>query len=248
MSDFNRKYLLTDQTIEFQGTTLHRIVAVRDFGAIKAGMMGGFVRYEGNLSHEGNCWVGQTAKVMDEARVRDNAIISGSAVITGHAVIENNAAVTGASVINDGAIVYGDTVVKDHAHIKGQSRISGNSIIVDDAIIDGEANIHSASVMRNAVVGGSAVLYSNTCVAKDAVIESVQDTLVIGPLGSRNDRTTFYRANGDTIMVCCGCFNGTLDEFVKRVKDVYGEPNTIFFAYYNEYIAAAEFAKKVLLV
>lgn len=35
---------------------LYRIKALRDFGLIKKGEIGGYVQSEKNLSHEGNCW------------------------------------------------------------------------------------------------------------------------------------------------------------------------------------------------
>ncbi|UNF53002.1 hypothetical protein MNL01_04770 [Bartonella krasnovii] len=52
-----KKYELTDETTEVGDHTLHRIRALRDFGNVQVGDLGGFIEYEGNLSHLGNCWV-----------------------------------------------------------------------------------------------------------------------------------------------------------------------------------------------
>ena len=52
-----KKYELTDETIEVYGTALHRIKALKDFGNVKKGELGGYVESEHNLSQEGNCWV-----------------------------------------------------------------------------------------------------------------------------------------------------------------------------------------------
>ncbi|WP_375627124.1 MULTISPECIES: hypothetical protein [unclassified Bartonella] len=52
-----KKYEFTDETTEVDGKTLHRIRALRDFGGIKADDLGGLIEHEGNLSHEGNCWI-----------------------------------------------------------------------------------------------------------------------------------------------------------------------------------------------
>jgi hypothetical protein len=64
-----KKYELTSESIEHAGVTLYRIKALRDFGRVKKGDLGGYVEKEANLSHEGDCWVGGIAKVYNEACV-----------------------------------------------------------------------------------------------------------------------------------------------------------------------------------
>jgi UDP-3-O-[3-hydroxymyristoyl] glucosamine N-acyltransferase len=77
-----KKYELTDETITINETqTLYRIKALRDFGDVKAGDLGGYVESESNLSHEGNCWIYDDAIVSDSARIYDSAKISGDAEI-----------------------------------------------------------------------------------------------------------------------------------------------------------------------
>lgn len=63
------KYELTDDTIAVGGRTLRRIRALRDFGQIKAGELGGYVESENNLSHDGTAWVSGSALVCDNAWV-----------------------------------------------------------------------------------------------------------------------------------------------------------------------------------
>lgn len=47
-----KKYeILYDQSIEINGRKLYRIRALCDFGAVKAGDIGGYVESERNLSH-----------------------------------------------------------------------------------------------------------------------------------------------------------------------------------------------------
>ena len=69
------KYGLSDETMEFEGHTLHRIKALTDFGDVKAGDLGGWVESEDNLSQVGKCWVAGEAKVFAKAKVYDNAEI-----------------------------------------------------------------------------------------------------------------------------------------------------------------------------
>lgn len=53
----NRKYEFTGEIKKWIGRTLHRIRAVRDFGDVKAGDLGGWIEKESNLSHDGDAWV-----------------------------------------------------------------------------------------------------------------------------------------------------------------------------------------------
>ena len=50
----NKKYKLTDETIEVEGKTLYRIEALKEFRDVLPGVKGGFVESEKNLSHEGS--------------------------------------------------------------------------------------------------------------------------------------------------------------------------------------------------
>ena len=74
-----KKYKLTDETIEVEGKTLYRIEALKDFCEIKKGDKGGFIESEDNLSHEGNAWVYDDACVYDNAWVTDDACVCGTA-------------------------------------------------------------------------------------------------------------------------------------------------------------------------
>ena len=49
---------------------LFRVKALRDFGDVQAGDVGGYVEYECNLSHDGNAWVYGNARVLGGARVK----------------------------------------------------------------------------------------------------------------------------------------------------------------------------------
>jgi hypothetical protein len=53
----NMKYKLTDKTKNCLGKTLYQIQALKDFGVVKKGDVGGWVESEENLSHEFKCWI-----------------------------------------------------------------------------------------------------------------------------------------------------------------------------------------------
>ena len=68
----NKKYELTKETMTIrtlhgEDITLCRIKALRDFGAVKKGNLGGWIESEDNLSHDGKCWVSGNARVFDNA-------------------------------------------------------------------------------------------------------------------------------------------------------------------------------------
>ena len=73
----NRKYEFTGEIMECMGRTLHRIRAVRDFGEVKAGDLGGWIETESNLSNDGNAWVYGNARVYGNAEVSGNAWVYG---------------------------------------------------------------------------------------------------------------------------------------------------------------------------
>ena len=62
--------------------------------------------------------------------------------------------------------------------------------------------------------------------------------LVIGPIGSRNDFTTFYRDKDSEITVKCGCFLGKIDRFLEKVTRTHGDSK-----YAMVYRVAVEVAK-----
>ena len=63
--NFMKKYKLTEETKVINGHTLHRIEALKDFGTVKKGELGGWIETEDNLSQYCNCWVDDEAMVYD---------------------------------------------------------------------------------------------------------------------------------------------------------------------------------------
>lgn len=95
------KYKLTDEKIKHNDKTLYRIQALKDFGLVKAGDLGGWIQSEANLSQDGSCWVAHDAKVFDDARVLGNARVFG------------NARVSGDARVFDDAWIYSNTEIKN---------------------------------------------------------------------------------------------------------------------------------------
>ena len=64
---------------------LKRIKAIRSFGNVLAGELGGFIEKNENLSHSGNAWVSDNASVFGDASVFGNAWVSDNASVFGNA-------------------------------------------------------------------------------------------------------------------------------------------------------------------
>lgn len=124
----NKYEMLYEDKIEIGSHTLYRIKALKDFGNVKAGDLGGYIEKEENLSQEGTCWI-----------------------------------------------------------------------------------------YDNAWVGGNAKVYDN------AKISKTTDVLCVSPIGSRNDVTTFFKTEDNNICVKCGCFTGTIDDFLEAVNKTHSE-------------------------
>ena len=139
----DRHYELTDDTIEFDGHTLHRIRCTEDFLNITKGTLGGFVEGYENLYDE--AWVDGDAKVYagavvkDRASVRCSACVSNCVVIAERAFVEDSASVYGAVWIGGNAAIYDSAVIRQGSPwplitliISGYTQIGGDAVIESD--------------------------------------------------------------------------------------------------------------------
>ena len=201
----DKKYeLLKDDTINVCGHTLYRIRALKDFGIVKKGDLGGYIEKEENLSHIGNCWIDDIAKVYDNARVYGNARVWNNSRVYGKAMVYDNAYIFGNAEVYDNAKVY------DYAWVSEEARIYDNARVYKDAIVFG-----------NAEVFGETMVSSKTKLYLHAWISSNNDYLCIGPIGTINDYITFYRTSNNNILIKNDYFNESIEEFEKRIKEVY---------------------------
>ena len=110
---------------------------------------------------------------------------------------------------------------EDNLSHDGNAWVCGNATVCDDATVCGNARVY-----------GTAWVCGNARVAKQA------HWLCIGPIGSRNDFTTFFRAKGTKIFVKCGCFRGDIEAFAAKVQATHGDGS-----HAKAYMAAIELAK-----
>ncbi len=211
-----KKFELTDETFNFV-KTYHRIRALRDFGGVKKGDLGGFVEREGNLSHTGNAWISGYAKVRDNACVMDNAIVSGSALICDEAMISGDAQVYGVAVISNNATICDNVRIYGNARVCGKAVVGGYAEVYDNALIEGRALVGTSQICECGYVAGTAVITDGGKVSQNQHVYSgvvktdlsknlaasirvqcnlpVIDNKVIAYKLVRPDFTSFYDAN-----------------------------------------------------
>ena len=210
-----KKYELTKQVSIVRGSQVHRIRAVKDFGNVKKGDLGGWIESEENLSQKGDCWVYDDSIVFHLAKIVDAAIVQGGAFVSGGAKICEHASVIEKAVVSDQAIIKGNSVVAGSSFVGGDAIIDGASFIDDRSTVTGNAFVTGKFPSRTTIKGRAVV--SNL-----AHITSTNDVIVIGPIGSRDEFTTFYKTRMHDIWVSCGCFYGSLTDFEKEVKETHG--------------------------
>ena len=140
---------------------------------------------------------------------------------------EENLSRFGNAWVSDNAWVFDNARVYDNAWVFGDAWVSGNARVSDNARVFGNAWVYG-----DARVSGNAWAYGN------AEVFNTRHFFVQGPIGSRDGYVTFYRTKDDTVEVRCGCFSGSLQEFVNQVEETHGGSR-----YEKEYKLAAELAK-----
>lgn len=207
-----KKYKLTEETINVGDKTLHRIEALRDFGDVKKGDKGGYVENEDNLSQRGNCWIYDNAVVYSNAKVYGNAVVREDAKIYDNVKVCGNAEVYGNAKVYDDALVCEDAQVYGYAWVCGDARVYGNARVFENATISSDAN-----VCDNAMVRGKANVYSHADIRGNAEITADTDYIVFKNWWSSGRFFIWTRSNN---MWSVGCFYGTGKELIdKAYKD-----------------------------
>lgn len=238
-----KKYELTSEMKHHLGHKLYRIRALKDFGSVKAGKLGGWIESEKNLSQDNIAWVFDEAKVYGNANVSDcaevhdnvwiygNANVCKNAKIFGNVNIYDNAHISGNACISNDAEIYGNAMVYDNAKVFENAELWGCAKICDIATIHGYAKVCDyvqiygksdiyghASISGNTFVSGEAEISGisisgNVDICGDAKVFSERDYIVFKNFWSSGRYFTWTRSNN---MWRVGCFYGTGEELIKK--------------------------------
>lgn len=244
-----RKYELTNETkVLDNGTIVHRIRALKDFGRVRSGDFGGWVENKQNLSQEGNAWLWQDACVCEDAYVCDDAQVVDHAMICGHAEILQDAYVSGCAKVDGGACVFCEARISDHAQVGGNAEVSGgawifgravvagNSTVSGDAKVGGDAIVtdHASlvgnvSVFDQARIDGNVKLCNSESFGGNAHISSGRDYIFVMIPGMTGSGLTFYltgpqdnqRITCGFGQVCCDARQGEIKYVIPKYTQAY---------------------------
>lgn len=215
----DKKFELTDVTKKVGGVVLHQIKALKDFGDVTAGDLGGFVEHEFNLSQKGDCWVYHNAAVYGNAVIFENACVFDHATVNGFAMVFGNARIHDSAVISVRAKVHGhanimccahvfdDANIGDFAVISGHASVFGSSFVLNRALVTDNAKVSEgakisdmARINQCACVRGSARVYGTALICGYSTVEGVveiSDSAVIrgDAVVGRNEDFLFFRNN-----------------------------------------------------
>ncbi|MBV8873138.1 MAG: hypothetical protein JO014_10460 [Metakosakonia sp.] len=131
------KYRLSDERRAFsyqingekQKVSLRQIIAVRDFGDVTAGTVGGWVEDETTLSQEGDCWIYDVnSMVFANSHVRDDARLTQPCLVCHDVEIGGNSWVDAAE-LSHGAVLS-DNVTVQTSTVRGACHLFGNARIL----------------------------------------------------------------------------------------------------------------------
>ena len=137
----NRKYEFTGLTREIDGHTLHQIRALRNLtNGVEVGDLGGFIENESNLSHDGECWVGnddiyaEASMVFENGRVEGDAYIHESSIVRGNAIARDRAILCEGATLRDNAEVFDDAEIIT-VTLSGNAKVGGKTC-VDASLVE----------------------------------------------------------------------------------------------------------------
>jgi len=202
---------------------MYRVIALRNFGDVKEGDIGGYVETEDNLSHTGNCWIYDDAIMRHESRMTGNAKLHNTAVMYnnssitddaemfGDASLYNHATLHGSAVMCNDSAMYNNTEMFDHAQLYGSASLFGNAMICDNAIMRDSASLHDNSrAFGNAELCGIANLRYTAFV--------MSGIWNITPLQISGSKHFLNISSPTTIKI--GCKNNSIEDWLANYPEI----------------------------
>lgn len=201
-----RKYKFTGEMMEYNDCVLHRIKLLIDIPSkgLKKGHLGGWLEAECNLSHKGDCWVDNEAKVYNRGQVVDNADVRGEAevcgiakvcengIVFGKARVAENADVSGYGCVSGNAVVDENASVQDFAVVSDYAKVGGDAVVQRFALVGGHSVVH-----EDATISCFSVIRGNAEVAGDAMVGNATITDNAKITGGEFGRGTMVINNGE---------------------------------------------------
>ena len=216
----DKKYELTEPSIEYFGRRLFRIRAIRDFGDVQKGELGGFVESEKNLSHEGNCWIYDNSIVCDNGKVSGNGKVFWHSVVCDNGRVCDNGKLCGNGKVFDGGKVKDNGIVLGHGKVSGHGLVCGNGRVLDFGVVSDNGVVKDnggvagyGTISDNGVVSGNVEICGETVIRGTAIVRQLDDYIVFKNNWSSGRYFTWTKSNN---MWTAGCFYGTGEELIER--------------------------------
>lgn len=164
-----------------------RLHAAMSFGGVYEGDRGGLVSSPDNLSHDGNCWVGEGSVVTGSVRIRGDVVVEGESKVTGYARIDGRGSITHSTIHE--ANLHGQLYVYNSKLRWGSytGTVSFEHVVTDVA---GGARLHDVQLTRGRIVvapRGSDIYMAGVC-ARNFDIRATTDVVSMptrfGPLNA----------------------------------------------------------------
>lgn len=145
------KYRLGEVVVRKGKNTVRRVVAVRDFGDVKKGDVGGCVQSYRNLSQKGDCWIYDEAVAEEQTRVYENAKLKGNANMWGWNYSNSD---------EPNTLLHGNAVIDGYVNFSG-GEVSGNARVEGDFAddtwilytqVEGDARVLPGSELRGCTI------------------------------------------------------------------------------------------------
>mgnify|MGYP003627980356 CR=1 FL=1 len=147
------KYELGESKV-FMGIEVYRVVALKSFGNVTKGDIGGWVEDEDNLSQQGNCWIFDEAMAVNRSMVAGNAEMHDyskmldDSMIWDHSRMYDNAQMCNNSGMYDNSKMLNNSEMHDSSEMWDNSKMSGNSKMFNNSRMYGTAELLGNSKMR----------------------------------------------------------------------------------------------------
>lgn len=135
---------------------MYRIKALKSFGNVQEGDLGGWIEKEGILSQKGNCWIADEAVVLENAKVMDDAIVKC------HAIVREKTVISDQAVISGNATVYGNALILGRSHILSSGTVSGDATVAGVSVVrghvTGDTSVENSYINANTIISGGSIL------------------------------------------------------------------------------------------
>ena len=226
-----RYKLLKHDHIKVKGRTLYRIKALVDINDdVKKGDIGGYIEKTFNLDiYDGESWVYPDSKVYGYVYITGNTRVINSKIfnIEDDEFIIRNAYIMGSKIKDSTINCFGGS----YCYIYESDLVNCSIVLETECDAYGEdssatiyhssmkeCGIFSAGIPKAKTIIYSSNLYSmyipeNSCILGDG------DIISFCGFGSENRRTFISLNKTDEMIVECGCFRGTIDEFKDKIDE-----------------------------